>query len=68
MQEEYELCYRDVRLLLKSQLANPEFKSHFNYRAYREFNADGDRRFSNFMSGDWAWNQSVRTSFFLVTV
>jgi len=59
MQETYELCYRDVRLLLQSQLANPEFKDHFDYEPYQEFGQDGDRFLSNFMSGDWAWLESV---------
>jgi hypothetical protein len=61
MQQTYELCYHNVRLLLQTQLANPAFKNHFDYAAYQEFNSNGDCVFSNFMSGEWAWNQSVCT-------
>ena len=68
MRETYELCCRDVRLLLQSQLKNPEYKDHFEYNAYQEFNEGGDRIFSNFMSGDWAWSQCVRIYIPLIAV
>lgn len=59
MTETYELFARDPRLVLQQQLATPEFSNQFNPVPYRRFNRNGDRVFSNLMSGDWAWNQAV---------
>lgn len=60
MTQTYELCIRDSRKLLQNQLATTDFADHFNYKPYREFNHQGDRVWSNLMSGDWAWSEAVR--------
>ncbi|KAJ6515253.1 hypothetical protein C8R45DRAFT_887963 [Mycena sanguinolenta] len=58
MTETYELCTRDVRTVLHNQLATSDFKDKFNYTPYRQYNAQGKRVWSNFMSGEWAWRQA----------
>jgi hypothetical protein len=55
----YELCYRDMRLLLHEQLSSGEFKDHFDYAPYQMFDSNGDRIICNLMSGDWASKQTV---------
>ncbi|KAG7085821.1 hypothetical protein E1B28_003359 [Marasmius oreades] len=62
MTETYELHFRDSRQLLKEQLANSHFEGKMNFSAYRQFNKDGKRVYSNVMSGDWAWMQSDKIS------
>jgi hypothetical protein len=67
MEETYDIWYRDPHALVCDMLANPEFDGGFDYTPYKEFKAskdrdidpDSDRRFYNFMSGTWAWNQAV---------
>lgn len=59
MTETYELCTRDSRLVLHNQLSTTEFKGKFNYIPYQQFDGQGKRIWSNLMSADWAWNQSV---------
>lgn len=59
MLETYELCTRDVRVLLHEQLANPQFDGKCNYVPYQQFDGTGNRAWSNLMSGDWAWQQAV---------
>ena len=59
MTETYELCTRDSHLLLHHQLATTDFADKFNYKPYRQFNHNGDRVWSNLMSGEWAWNEAV---------
>jgi hypothetical protein len=59
MENEHEIWYRDPRLLFKNMLANPEFQDFFDYAPLRQFDAHGDRKYENLMSGDWAWNQAV---------
>ncbi|KAJ6472154.1 hypothetical protein C8R47DRAFT_1296895 [Mycena vitilis] len=58
MTETYELCTRDSRLVLQQQLATPDFKDKIDYSPYRQFDGNGKRVWSNFMSGDWAWRQA----------
>jgi hypothetical protein len=64
MTQTYELYARDPRLVLQQQLATPEFADQFTPVPYRRFKANGDRIFSNLMSGDWAWNQAVKIFLF----
>jgi hypothetical protein len=60
MTETYELCARDSRLVLHNQLASSEFKGMTNFVPYQQFDGEGRRIWSNFMSADWAWKQAVR--------
>lgn len=62
MEAEYEVWYRDAQDLVKEMIANPDFAEEFEYAPYHEYK-DGIHRYQNFMSGDWAWKQAVRTSF-----
>ena len=56
---EYEVWYRNPQEVIKGILSNPEFDSHIDYSAYREF--EGTQRwYSDMMSGNWSWGQSVR--------
>lgn len=59
MTTEYQLWYRDPRQVIHNILANPEFTSGIDYAPHRDFQ-DEKRQYSNFMSGDWAWDQCVR--------
>lgn len=59
MLEEYEVWYRNPRVVLRNQLANPDFKDKIDYAPVREFDENGERRWKNVMSGNWAWNNAV---------
>jgi hypothetical protein len=59
MTQTYELCTRDSRLLLHQQLATTQFKDKINLSPYRQFDAHGQRTWSNLLSADWAWKQAV---------
>jgi hypothetical protein len=65
MQAEYEVWFRDPQAIVKNMLANPDFKSDFDYAPFQEYSADGIHRFRDFMSGIWAWRQAVSSHFFL---
>lgn len=62
MLEEYEVWYRDLRVVIRNQLANPDFKNEIDYAPVQEFGSNGERRWKNFMSGNWAWSNAVRVS------
>lgn len=59
MEETYELNVRDLLMLAEAQIANPDFENQFEYTPYREFDPNGDRIWSNFMSGEWANDEAV---------
>jgi len=41
-------------------LASSEFADEMDYVPYQEYDASNDqRRWQDFMSGDWAWEQAV---------
>ena len=56
---DYNIWFRDPRLLVHEIIGNPEFKHKYEYMPYYEFSADGQHCFENFMLGDWAWKQAV---------
>jgi hypothetical protein len=59
MTTRYEIYYRDPREVIKNMIADTTFKHAFDYVPYQEFDEDGDRRYEDFMSGDWAFHQAV---------
>ncbi|KAG1843170.1 hypothetical protein F4604DRAFT_1596946 [Suillus subluteus] len=60
MDDEYDVWYRDPRMMAHNILANPTYKKEIDYTPFREYDAaDDTRRWKDFMSGDWAWQQAV---------
>ncbi|KAJ7101001.1 hypothetical protein C8R43DRAFT_1141269 [Mycena crocata] len=58
MTQNYEVCTRDLRAVLHQQLGTTAFKDHVDMVPYMQFNHNGDRVWSNLMSGEWAWKQA----------
>ncbi|KAF8874025.1 hypothetical protein BD779DRAFT_1613609 [Infundibulicybe gibba] len=58
MLAEYEVWYRDIRELIRYQLSNRQFNNQIDYAPLQEFGPDGERTWSNLMSGNWAWQQA----------
>lgn len=61
----YELIVRDTRTVVDNMLANTDFVDHFDYVPYQEYESpDSDNvRYSNGMSGQWAYRVAVRLIF-----
>ena len=59
MTAQYDIFYRDPREVVKNILDNPTFDGAFDYVPYQDFDHNGDRRYENLMSGDWAFKQAV---------
>jgi hypothetical protein len=68
MKAGHTVWFREPRLLFKKMLENPDFRDFFDYAPYRQYDTNGQRRYQNFMSGDWAWKQAVSTCSFLLQV
>lgn len=59
MIREYDVWFRDPRLVLRNQYSNPDFADDIDWVPKRSYSANGKRKYRDFMSGDWAWNQAV---------
>ncbi|KAF8798474.1 hypothetical protein BYT27DRAFT_7122845, partial [Phlegmacium glaucopus] len=58
MLAEYEVWHRDPRIVLHQQLANPDFDGKIHYTPFRETDVNGERRWQDLMSANWAWKQA----------
>ncbi|THV00701.1 hypothetical protein K435DRAFT_818222 [Dendrothele bispora CBS 962.96] len=57
---EYEVWYRDPETVIKNMLDNPEFAEEFDTKPYIERKVDGTRRWSDVMSGNYAWTTATK--------
>ncbi|KAG1886826.1 uncharacterized protein F5891DRAFT_1132421 [Suillus fuscotomentosus] len=63
MDREYEVWYRDHCMMAHNMLANPTYKGEIDYAPFWEYDAlDNTRRWRDFMSADWAWQQADKIS------
>lgn len=60
LRESYTFYMRDVLRSVEVMAESSDFDGKFDYVPYKEFGPDGRRRWSNLMSGQWAWRQAVR--------
>ena len=59
MSASYEVWFRDPLAVMEAQLGNPEFANEMDYSPKRVLSMTNKRQFSDFMSGNWSWNQAV---------
>lgn len=57
----YTVHTRDSLAVLRSMLGSTDFHGHFNYQPFKEYVGPDKRRWSDLLSGSWAWKQSVRS-------
>lgn len=62
MKSEYQIWYRDPRLVIQNMFLNPEFKDGMDYAPYIKTDPSSGRIFHDFMSGEWAWEKAVSFS------
>ncbi|KAK1222162.1 hypothetical protein PQX77_015008 [Marasmius sp. AFHP31] len=58
MRQRYTFSIRNSQQVIREQLKTEEFKNKFNYTPYCQFSPQGERIYSNLMSGTWAWDQA----------
>jgi hypothetical protein len=59
MESEFDVWYRNPHTVVHNMLANLDFKDQMDYAPYHEFETDGEQRYQDMMSGEWAWRQVV---------
>ncbi|KAJ3927298.1 MAG: hypothetical protein NXY57DRAFT_965615 [Lentinula lateritia] len=56
----YQVWYRNPATVIANILANPEFRHDFDPAPYVHINSNGQRRWADFMSGNWAWRHATQ--------
>ena len=60
MSQEYDVWFRDPRLMVHKILGNHSFAGKIDLRPFQEYTTDDQtRQYKDFMSGNWAWDQAV---------
>lgn len=62
----YQVWYRNPATVIANILANPEFRHDFDPAPYVHINSNGQRRWADFMSGNWAWRHAVSRSRYIL--
>jgi hypothetical protein len=63
--QDYEVWFRDPDVVVQNMLDNPDFHGHFDYIPYVDLDKDGNRRWNEFMSGNFSWRHAVSPSTFI---
>ncbi|KAG0699194.1 hypothetical protein DFH29DRAFT_983604 [Suillus ampliporus] len=59
MADSHDVWFHDPRDVVWNMLANPDYAIEIDLKPYCEFATDNnERRWQDFMSGDWAWSQA----------
>ncbi|KAJ3475789.1 hypothetical protein NLI96_g11604 [Meripilus lineatus] len=58
MRQIYTVHMRDTLAVQANFLKNEDFAAAFDYAPFRAYTPQGARRWSNLMSGNWAWKQA----------
>jgi hypothetical protein len=59
MEAGYEIWYRSPHTIIRNQLANPDFEHEIDYAPKQVFDSEGEREYSDLMTGNWSWQQAV---------
>lgn len=65
-QQTYVIHTRNAEAAIRMMAASDDFEGKFDYVAYEEYVGPNNRRWSNLMSGRWAYKQSVSPATLLV--
>ncbi len=57
----YTIHTRNTLRVVENMAASPEFDGRWDYVPYEEYSKDGCRRYSDVMSGTWAFKKAVST-------
>jgi Plavaka transposase len=68
MDDVYDVWMHDPECAIMQIIGNTDFKGVMDYVPYREYDTATDtRRWQDFMSGDWAWEEAVSHPIIILT-
>jgi hypothetical protein len=56
----HKIWYRDPLQVIEAQIGNPEFNEMMDFSPKQVYH-NGKRQYDDLMSGNWAWEQAVRS-------
>lgn len=62
--QDYDVWFRDADVVIRNMLDNPDLIGNFDYAPYVELDKAGNRRWNEFMSGNFSWRHAVSPSAF----
>ncbi|KAF8802592.1 hypothetical protein BYT27DRAFT_7226303 [Phlegmacium glaucopus] len=57
--EDYEVWFQDPDVVIRNMLNNPDFAGQFDYAPYIDLDKAGQRRWNEFMSGNFSWRHAT---------
>ncbi|KAF8799694.1 hypothetical protein BYT27DRAFT_7227703 [Phlegmacium glaucopus] len=57
--EDYEVWFRDPDVVIRNMLNNPDFAGQFDYAPCIDLDKAGQRRWNEFMSGNFSWRHAT---------
>jgi hypothetical protein len=57
--QDYEVWFRDPDVVIRNILNNPDLDGHFDYAPYIDLDKTGQRKWNEFMSGNFSWRHAV---------
>lgn len=60
--QDYEVWFRDPDRVIRNMLDNPDFDGHFDYAPYVDLDKTGNRKWNEFLSGNYSWRHAVSPS------
>jgi hypothetical protein len=61
MCDTHTVFFQDPCLVIQEMLANPDYEGCINYAPTQVFDETKDRQYQDLMSGNWSWDQVVRS-------
>ncbi|KIK19926.1 hypothetical protein PISMIDRAFT_106656, partial [Pisolithus microcarpus 441] len=69
MHDKYDVWFQDPHEVVWNMLANPKFANNMDLQPFHEYNTtDSTWQWQDFMSGDWAWCQTVSVHLFIFSL
>jgi hypothetical protein len=59
MTKEYDVWFRNPLEVMEPQIGNPDFDNEIDYAPKQVFGRNKKRQYTDFMSGQWPWDQAV---------
>ena len=63
--EDYEVWFWDPEVVIRNMLNDPDFNGQFDYAPYIDLDKNGQRKWNEFMSGNFSWRHAVSSILFL---
>ena len=68
MLQKHEVCFRSPKEIVKNMLSNRDFDGEFDYVPRRDYDENGDRKYTDLFTGDRIWLHAVCNPLFSLSI